>query len=144
MTHFYDRNRPSQVFNIGDEVLLDTLNWTQRTSAPAASESLHLALLDPTASSNPRLQPPTKSRFLLPYVCMTNSTHLFFDLIIAIPIRHSLNDVPRLITLDGSDAFHVQAIIGHRNHHGVEQCGTVVTFALMGSGLEFGSSPRAY
>ncbi|KAJ0392132.1 hypothetical protein P43SY_010819 [Pythium insidiosum] len=119
MKYFYDRNRPTHSFKLGDQVLLDTENLdlshigtfgTRKFAARFIGPYKVLALTQPDTykiSLPPglRLHDEFHVSYLRPYVEDTN------------PKR--LNNVPRLITRDGSEGLQVHSIVGHKTVRGV-------------------------
>ncbi|KAJ0393533.1 hypothetical protein ATCC90586_011580 [Pythium insidiosum] len=118
MKHQFDKNRPDEQYTIGDLVLLDTLHLDLAHVGTKGRRKFAARFIGPykiLAATTPK----TYRISLPPGVRLHDEFHVSY-------LRryhedtnpHRLNDVPRLITRDGTEGQQIRAIVGRREHHG--------------------------
>ncbi|KAJ0403285.1 hypothetical protein P43SY_007589 [Pythium insidiosum] len=118
MKHFYDRNRPDVQFAIGDSVPLDTLNIDLAHVGSKGRRKFAARFIGPYRILE-RTTPDTYRISLPAGVRLQDEFHVSY-----LRAYHEdtnprrLNNVPRLLTRDGTEGNQIRAIVGRRVRHG--------------------------
>ncbi|GMF28449.1 unnamed protein product [Phytophthora fragariaefolia] len=118
MKHFYDMNRPDVRFSIGDEVLLDTLHLDLAHIGTAGRRKFAARFIG-SYKILTSTTPNTYRTSLSPGIRLHDEFHVsYLRRYHEDSYPHRLNDVPRLITRDGTVGQQIRAIVDQRDHQG--------------------------